>query len=159
MAVVYRSASPEAAAPQRAPIGGWGRTLIRAAPIVAVVLAVLTVGVIVVYVHDSNRRGAVSLSNDLLDAVEGRIAAQMDTFLAPPEQFLDSARALSGDQGVFDGTRATEEFALKKLPKIAQISGYSYADPEGNFIFVIRNQQGGFDTKTCLLYTSDAADE
>ena len=147
MAVVYRSASPEAAAPQRAPIGGWGRTLIRAAPIVAVVLAVLTVGVIVVYVHDSNRRGAVSLSNDLLDAVEGRIAAQMDTFLAPPEQFLDSARALSGDQGVFDGARATEEFALKKLPKIAQISGYSYADPEGNFMYVVRNAAGGFDTK------------
>jgi hypothetical protein len=103
--------------------------------------------VIAAYVYDANRRGAVSLSNDLLDAIDQRIAVQMGAYLAPAEQFLESARAISGERGVFDGGLATEPFVLATIGNFPQIAGFSYADPDGNFLYVARNDKGGFDTK------------
>jgi hypothetical protein len=102
---------------------------------------------IAAYVYDANRRGAVSLSNDLLDAIDQRIAVQMGAYLAPAEQFLESARAISGERGVFDGGLATEPFVLATIGNFPQIAGFSYADPDGNFLYVARNEKGGFDSK------------
>ena len=73
--------------------------------------------VIASYVYDTNRRGAVTLSNDLLDAIDQRIAIQMGAYLAPAEQFLELARAIGGERGVFDGALAAEPFVLATLGK------------------------------------------
>ena len=104
-------------------------------------------GLIAAYVYDANRRGAVSLSNDLLDAIDQRIAVQMGAYLAPAEQFLELARAISGERGVFDGGLATEPFVLATIGNFPQIAGFSYADPDGNFLYVTRNEKGGLDSK------------
>ena len=128
--------------------GGRLQSLLRhGMPIVAVLLVTAFVATIALYIYDSNRRGAIALSNDLLGAIDRRIAVQMSAFLSPPEQFLEAAREIAGGRGVFDGGTAAESFALHTLPRIRQISGYSYGDPEGNFLFVVRNPQGGYDTK------------
>ena len=128
--------------------GGRLRRLARhGLPVLAVVLVTAFVATIALYIFDSNRRGAVALSNDLLAAIDRRIAVQMNAFLSPPEQFLQAAREIAGGQGVFGGGTAAETFALHTLPKIQQISGYSYGDPDGNFLYVVRNTQGGYDTK------------
>lgn len=128
--------------------GGRLRTLVHhGLPVLAVVLVTALVATIAVYIYDSNRRGAVALSNDLLGAIDRRIAVQMNTFLSPPEQFLEAARQIAGGRGVFDGATAVESFALHTLPRIRQISGYSYGDPEGNFLFIVRNPHDGYDTK------------
>ena len=103
--------------------------------------------VIASYVYDTNRRGAVTLSNDLLDAIDQRIAIQMGAYLAPAEQFLESARAIAGERGVFDGGLAAEPFVLATLGRHRQIAGFSYGDPDGNFLYISRNAQGGLDTK------------
>lgn len=126
---------------------GWRRLVIGGAPILAVVAVMVIAGVIASYVYDTNRRGAVTLSNDLLDAIDQRIALQMGAYLAPAEQFLESARAIGGERGVFDGGRATEPFVLATLGKHPQIAGFSYSDPEGNFQYMTRNERGGIDTK------------
>jgi len=127
--------------------GGWRRLVVGGAPIFAVIAVMVIGGLVAAYVYDSNRRGAVSLSNDLLDAIDQRIAVQMGAYLAPAEQFLESARAISGERGVFDGGLATEPFVLATLGNFPQIAGFSYADPDGNFLYVTRNAKGGFDSK------------
>lgn len=116
-------------------------------PVFAVVVVTAVVATIALYVYDSNRRGALALSNDLLGAIDRRIAIQMSVFLSPAEQFLETAREVAGDLGVFGGGTATELLALHTLPKIRQIAGYSYADSEGNFLYVVRKPEGGYDTK------------
>jgi class 3 adenylate cyclase len=121
--------------------------VVGGAPILAVVAVMVIAAVIASYVYDTNRRGAVTLSNDLLDAIDQRIAIQMGAYLAPAEQFLESARAIGGERGVFDGGPAVEPFVLATLGKHPQIAGFSYGDPEGNFLYISRNAEGGLDTK------------
>jgi hypothetical protein len=104
-------------------------------------------GVIASYVYDTNRRGAIVLSNDLIDAVDQRIALQMGAYLQPADQFLESARAIAGERGVFDGALAVEPFVLATIGRYPQLTGFSYGDPEGNFLYITRNAQGGLDTK------------
>ena len=146
MAVTYPARVEPVVHPRKGS-GGWRRLVIGGAPILAVIAVMVIGGLIAAYVYDANRRGAVSLSNDLLDAIDQRIAVQMGAYLAPAEQFLESARAISGERGVFDGGLATEPFVLATIGNFPQIAGFSYADPDGNFLYVTRNEKGGFDSK------------
>jgi len=146
MAATYPTERVEPAVGSLRGSRGW-RWIVSAAPIAAVVAVMAIGGVVAAYVYDTNRRGAVVLSNDLIDAVDQRIALQMGAYLAPAEQFLESARAIAGERGVFDGALATEPFVLATIGRYPQLTGFSYGDPEGNFLYVTRNAQGGLDTK------------
>ena len=88
MAVTYPARVEPAVHPRKGN-GGWRRLVIGGAPILAVIAVMVIGGMIAAYVYDANRRGAVSLSNDLLDAIDQRIAVQMGAYLAPAEQFLE----------------------------------------------------------------------
>ena len=117
-------------------------------PVIGVILVVALIAVIAFYIYESNRRGAVTLSNDLITAIDRRVGIQMHSYLLPAQQFVELADAAAGGRGVFEGGPAAEQFALHALPKIQPAAAFTYADPEGNFLFVIRNHHGGFDTKT-----------
>jgi len=147
MAVTYPTAPVVPALRPDTGNGGWRRLVASAAPILAVIAVMIIAGMAAAYVYHTNRRGAVTLSNDLIDAIDQRIALQMGAYLSPAEQFLESARAIGGERGVFDGGLATEPFVRATLGQFPQISGVSYGDPEGNFLYVTRNDLGGFDTK------------
>jgi class 3 adenylate cyclase len=123
-------------------------TLRHSLPVIGVVVVVALVAVIAYYVYASNRRGAIVLSNDLITAIDRRVAAQTRAYLAPAQQFLELADGTAAGRGVFEGAPEVERFALHGLAGIAPAAGFSYADPEGNFLYVLRNAQGGFDTKT-----------
>jgi class 3 adenylate cyclase len=147
MAVAYSGEKGQPAVRPSDGSRGWRWLVAGGVPILAVVAVMVIAAVIASYVYDTNRRGAVTLSNDLLDAIDQRIAIQMGAYLAPGEQFLESARTIGGERGVFDGALAVEPFVLATLGKHPQIAGFSYGDPEGNFLYVSRNAQGGLDTK------------
>jgi len=147
MAVAYPTDRVQPAVRPPGGSRGWRRLVVGGAPILAVVAVMAIAAVIASTVYDTNRRGAVTLSNDLLDAIDQRIAIQMGAYLAPAEQFLESARAIGGERGVFDGAVAAEPFVLATLGRHRQIAGFSYGDPEGNFLYISRNAQGGLDTK------------
>jgi adenylate cyclase len=117
-------------------------------PVMGVVVVVVLVAVIAYYVYDSNRRGAVALSDDLITAIDRRVAVQTRAYLAPAQQFLELADSAAAGRGVFEGNPEVERFALHALGGIGPAAAFSYADPEGNFLYVLRNAQGGFDTKT-----------
>src|SRR5262245_34762166 len=71
----------------------WRNTLRHSLPVVGVVVVVALVAVIAYSVYAANRRGAVTLSNDLITAIDRRVGAQMRTYLTPPQQFLVLADA------------------------------------------------------------------
>jgi hypothetical protein len=111
-------------------------------------IAVLSVGALTTaYINETSRSGAVVLSNDLLDAIGDRISVQIASYLGPAVQLLESAHAIGGERGVFTGGEAASAFMLSRLEKFPQIAGFSYADPEGNFIYLTRHARGGFDSK------------
>ena len=126
----------------------WWTWLRRGLPVMGVVAVVLLISVIAFYVYDSNRRGAVVLSNDLITAIDRRVEVQMHAYLSPAQQFLELAGAAAQGRDVAVGGPEVERFALSALPTVGPVTGFSYADPEGNFQFVVRNEQGGYDTKT-----------
>jgi hypothetical protein len=117
-------------------------------PVVGVVLVVVLVAGIAYYVYDSNRRGAATLSNDLITAIDRRVAVQMASYVSPAMQLVALADVTAAGRGVFEGGPAVEEFVLHALPTITTVTGFSYADPQGNFLFMVRNDKGGIDTKT-----------
>jgi GAF domain-containing protein len=120
----------------------------RGLPLIGVFVIVALVAVTAWFVYENNRRGAVNLSNDLITAIDRRVGVQMQSYLAPAQQFLELANAAADGRGVFSGGRQAQQFALHALAAITPVTAFSYADPEGNFLFVIRNNKGGFDTKT-----------
>src|ERR1700720_4915726 len=64
-------------------------TLRHSLPVMGVVVVVVLVAVIAYYVYDSNRRGAVALSNDLVTAIDRRGAGGGDAYLAAAGPFLE----------------------------------------------------------------------
>ena len=126
----------------------WRTWLRRSLPVIGVVAVVLLISVIAFYVYDSNRRGAIVLSNDLITAIDRRVEVQMHAYLSPAQQFLELAGAVAQGRDVAEGGPEAERFALTALPTVGPVTGFSYADPEGNFQFIVRNEQGGYDTKT-----------
>jgi len=117
-------------------------------PVVGVIAVVVLVAGIAFYVYESNRRGAIVLSNDLISAIDRRVGVQMQAYLAPAQQFLELAGAAVTGRSVAEGGPDAERFALNALPTVGPVTAFSYADPEGNFQFIVRNQNGGYDTKT-----------
>lgn len=125
-----------------------GATWLRhSLPVVGVVSVLLLVSAIAWYIYDSNRHGAIVLSNDLITAIDRRVAVQMHAYFQPAQQFLELAEAAANDRPVDYGAAEAERFALQGLLSVPAITAFSYADPNGDFLFVIRNDKGGLDTK------------
>src|SRR5262245_61037797 len=102
------SASQDAAAPAiavtdvTAPRRGarLRRTIRHSLPVIGVVLVVVLVAAIAFVVYDANKRGAVTLSNDLITAIDRRVGSQMRSYLTPPQQFLTLADAAAAGRDV-----------------------------------------------------------
>src|SRR5229473_6884886 len=75
---------------RRSGLGAWLR---HSLPVLGVVLVVMLVSAIAYFVYDSNRRGAAILGNDLITAIDRRVAVQMHSYLSPAQQFLELADA------------------------------------------------------------------
>ena len=105
------------------------------------------VGAIAYYVYVANRHGATLLSSDLVTAIEERVVMQMRAYLDPPQRLLELADTTVEGRPVFDARREAERYARHALEKVPSVSALSYADPEGNYLFVLRNDKGSFDSK------------
>ena len=147
------AAAPAPTAPSKAATRGRTgsrlRTMLRQGlPVLGVVVVVVLVAAIAYVVYDGNRKGARTLSNDLITAIDRRVGAQMRSYLSPPQQFLTLADAAAAGRNVIEAAPEMERFARHALVNIPSVSGFSYADAQGNYLFVVRNDKGGFDTKT-----------
>jgi adenylate cyclase len=103
---------------------------------------------IAAYSYYSNRRDALMLSDDLLRAIERRIANELETFLSPIEDTVQLT-AVFFENIPFDvSNRALlEPLAFKVLANLSQISTFYVADTRGNFLMVQKMPDGSNSTK------------
>src|SRR5262249_6180242 len=87
---------------------GWRTALHHGLPVAGVVIVVVLVTAIAYFVYDSNRRGAIVLGNDLVTAIDRRVALQMHSYLSPAQQFLELADAAAAGRDVFAGGRSVQ---------------------------------------------------
>jgi adenylate cyclase len=125
----------------------WRATLGHSLPVVGVSLVMLLVATIAYYVYEANRHGATALSNDLVTAIEQRIVVQMRAYLEPAQRLLELADTGVDGRPVFEAQREAERYARHALTAVPSVSAVSFADADGNYLFVLRNDRGSFDTK------------
>jgi len=103
---------------------------------------------ITAYSYYSNRRDALTLSDDLLSAIERRIAKELETFLSPIEDTVQLTGVFF-ENIPFDVSNRTllEPLAFKVLANLSQISNFYVADPSGNFLMVQKMPDGANNTK------------
>jgi len=103
---------------------------------------------IAAYSYYSNRRDALMLSDDLLRAIERRIAKELETFLDPIEDTVQLT-AVFFENIAFDVSNRTliEPLAFRVLDNLSQISAFYVADPRGNFLMIQKMPDGSNNTK------------
>jgi hypothetical protein len=113
---------------------------------VLVVLAALSS--ITVYSYYSNRRDALALTDDILGAIERRIAKELETFLIPVEDTVNLITdVLQNTSFDIRNRDMLEPLAFRVLTNLSQISNFNVADPDGNFLMVKEMPDGAFHTK------------
>ncbi|MGD8714039.1 MAG: adenylate/guanylate cyclase domain-containing protein [Desulfobacterales bacterium] len=118
------------------------------APIGFVIVILAAMLSITAYSYYSNRRDALTLSNDLLGAIERRIAKELESFVIPVEDAVRLTAAVLENTS-FDISNRTllEPLAFKVLDNLSQISIFNAADTRGNFFMVKKMPNGSYHTK------------
>jgi adenylate cyclase len=131
------------------------RRLLRVGvPIIFVALLIGAILGIALFSYESNRRGASVLSDDLLEALETRIGTEVATYLAPAPKMVQFARqTLAGGSFEPDNIAQVEKFGRNVLRTYDQIASFYVSDGAGQFLMILRNVQGGTDTK--IITTED----
>jgi hypothetical protein len=113
---------------------------------VIVVLAALLS--IATHSYYSNRRDALALTDDILAAIERRIAKELEAFFVPVEDTVNLVTDVLQNTPFDAKNRAIlEPLAFRVLDNLSQISNFNVADPGGNFLMVKEMPDGAFDTK------------
>lgn len=110
----------------------------------------LMLGVIIgiaLYSERANRAGALALSEDLLSALDDRIALAVSSYLDPATRAVAIARDVVKEGSITARLPVIETFGISLLRQIPQIAILSFADEEGNYVMVRRAAAGGTDTK------------
>ena len=119
-----------------------------AGPIGFVVVMLAALLTITAYSYYSNRRDALALSNDLLGAIERRIAGELGAFLTPIEDTVQlTAEVLSNAPLDVHNRDLIEPLAFKLLANLSQVTNFIVADLRGNFLMIARQSDGSLHTK------------
>lgn len=116
-------------------------------PAFGVLIVVTLVAAIAYYVHEANRNGALSLSNDLVTAIETRVSTEMYSYLEPSQRLVELIDAVVDGRPVMEGKGDVEALARHALSTIQSATGVSYAGTRGNFLYVLRNDDGTISIK------------
>lgn len=121
------------------------------APIAAAGLLILSVIALVAAGYESNRRGALALSDDVLAGLEKRIELRAEQWLAAAERSLRLLHGVFADGPLAGaGREDAERLAISLLRHVPSIALVSLADTRGNYVLKRRNEVGGIDTKTIV---------
>ena len=126
-----------------------GRRMFRVISPIGFFIVIMTALLsITAYSYYSNRRDALTLSDDLLRAIERRIAKELETFLNPIEDTVRLTAVFLENISFDVGNRTVlEPLAFQVLANLSQISIFNVADTRGNFFMVKKMNDGSFHTK------------
>jgi class 3 adenylate cyclase len=114
-----------------------------------VAILVLMVGAILaiaVYTDRANRQGVLALSDDLLAALDSRIAFEVSAYLGPATRATRIVRGMLAENALTHPLDAQETAAVA-LREVPQITNLNFADQDGNFILVRRGLDRGTEVK------------
>jgi hypothetical protein len=119
------------------------------APIAAAALLILSIIGLVFAGYESNRRGALALSDDVLEGLQKRIELRTNNWLGASERALQLLHSVFADGPLAGATREdAERLAINLLRHVPSIALVSLADTRGNYVLKRRNEVGSVDTKT-----------
>ncbi|WP_421999127.1 GAF domain-containing protein [Reyranella sp.] len=97
------------------------------------------------YAYEGNRRLEFLLSGKLGDS-ERRLASQVRGYFNPAQQFLEIASVAAYGRSVTDGGWEIARLAELVLPRTPQVVAFTYVDPAGDYVRIVRNERGTMDT-------------
>ncbi len=119
-----------------------------ASPIGFVVVMLAALLAITGYSYFSNRRDALALSNEVLGAIERRIAGELQAFITPVEDTVRlTANFLENTSFDIQNRALLEPLAFRVLGNLSQVTNFIVADPRGNFLMIARMPDGSLHTK------------
>ena len=117
-------------------------------PLLAVALTIVVILVISFQASRANRRGALVLSDDVLASLGAHVTEQVtDHFGIPARQLAIGETLAALEQAGPQRRTLIENFFIGVLGQVPQIADLVFADADGNFMMVRRNESGGMDTK------------
>jgi hypothetical protein len=117
-------------------------------PILGVVLMIGVILLIAIETTRANRNGAMKLADDALASSQARIAEEVTGYFAVPLRQLQEGVSIAGREPPGEARRAlVERFATDVLQHVPQIADFIIGDANGDFVMVLRNDNGGIDTK------------
>lgn len=145
---------PTVPTPAASATGRVRRAAPRSSPVLRTVLTiagVVVVGLLAALMayraYESDRRVASLLNNDPIREVGRRVGSQVRLYFNPAQQFLELADAVVGDRSVLDAGAEISRVAERMLADTPSVAAFTYADPDGNALYLMRNAFGSFDIK------------
>jgi class 3 adenylate cyclase len=116
-------------------------------PMIGVALVIAAILAIGLYTFRANERNVLALSDDLLAALERRIAAEISAHLDPADRMVRLAREVVGPGAATERQEQAIAFATSALRTVPQIAQFSFADTDGNYVLVRPGADGGTEVK------------
>ena len=120
------------------------RVIIPVGGVLIIVAAILSISMVSYY---NNRREALALSEDILDALDRRIHSELNAYLTPASDLVrigaESMREYIDK--IWSPNRTP--LGLQIINTYPQLSSFFSADPRGNFVMHKQNPDGTIDTK------------
>ncbi len=125
------------------------RRLIRVAiPVGCLALMIASIAFIAVYAYQNNRHDALELTDDLLETLDRRIAAEVENYLIPASDMVQLVANIVRDPSIGITSRTQiEPYVIQILKNYPQLTIFSIADAKGNFIMPRKMPDGSIHTK------------
>ena len=120
------------------------RVIIPVGGVLIIVAAILSISMVSYY---NNRRDALALSEDFLDALDRRIHSELDAYLTPASDLVRIGAESMREYIDKIWSPSRTPLGLQIINAYPQLSSFFSADPRGNFVMHKQNPDGTIDTK------------
>jgi len=118
-------------------------------PLGCVLFMVATILSITAYGYYVNRRDTLGLSDDLLKALDRRIATQVHDYLVPASEMVKLAAGIVEDPSFgIENSSEFEALAIQVLRTYPQLTAFSIAGTKGDFLMPKKMPDGSIHTKS-----------
>src|SRR5215469_5986128 len=116
-------------------------------PIVGVAALIVVILLIALYLTTANRRDVLALSDDLLNALDSRIAREVSAYLDPAIRAIRIERDMVRGGALGEGQPLAIDYSSIVLNVVPQIENMLFADPDGNYLMVSHTTADQIDIK------------
>src|SRR5258705_9314745 len=105
-------------------------------PLGCVALMAAAIFAIALHSDRANRRGVLALSDDMVAALESRVALAVSDYLGPAARAVRVAREITRNRAPEDRRLSSVTYGTLLLKEVPQVANLSFADADGNYLLV-----------------------